>query len=595
MEDVVLSYEKLKDHLNESEKGREMVLANLKEISADYRPNVIKGTKTFLDYSFKKLYQGMNFECPPEIDLNLLIKNNCVVFVPNHQSHADYIALAYALYTKLESPVFIAGGINLDIFPVGTMFRSCGCFFIRRSFNNDVIYKLTLEAYLYYLLKSGYPVEFFFEGGRSRSGKLLPPKYGLFQMLLEAHKYLKEVDKIDRSLMFVPVSIVHEFLPELKSHLREMAGKKKVKENPLQLLNIFKMLNQNLGTIHIKVNKVIEFNKFNGNKEQVQKLAFDCFRIVGSGMVVTPISLLALILLGEPSGALTYEQIIKRSEQIIEYCQNLNLPLADSLKRGLFEEPIKKALNGLKNKKQVKLIENPKLGRTFYFIEEQARIELLYYKNTILHHFLVPCFINTIWLNLFQGNIKTVSDLKRAFLKQRKKLKYEFYLPTIKELLYKSFDVVSYGTGRKIRSLEECLTLSSNELYNLGDKVGIFSRAFSYIYEAYYLSALAIKHLMHEQFTKAQFLKIVEEMFELEKAHGRLIKYRESFSLSLVNSSLEYFSNQKVLGENEGKYFVLSPESGAGAVKLEEIIEDFARDLSELLTFNFRLTKKSPT
>ncbi len=104
MEDVVLSYEKLKDHLNESEKGREMVLANLKEISADYRPNVIKGTKTFLDYSFKKLYQGMNFECPPEIDLNLLIKNNCVVFVPNHQSHADYIALALRSIQNLRVP-----------------------------------------------------------------------------------------------------------------------------------------------------------------------------------------------------------------------------------------------------------------------------------------------------------------------------------------------------------------------------------------------------------------------------------------------------------------------------------------------------------
>ena len=77
---------------------------------------------------------------------------NCVVLVPNHQSHADYIALNYAIIKKFGFPVYIAGGINLNIFPIGYLFRNSGCFFIRRSFNNDILYKMTLEGYLYYLL-----------------------------------------------------------------------------------------------------------------------------------------------------------------------------------------------------------------------------------------------------------------------------------------------------------------------------------------------------------------------------------------------------------------------------------------------------------
>ena len=101
-------------------------------------------------------------------------KNHNIIFVPNHQSHADYLALNYAFHKDYtDIPVHIAGGINLNIFPIGTMFRKSGCFFIRRSFTNDLNYKNTFEAYLYYLLKQGFPIEFFFEGGRSRTGKLL--------------------------------------------------------------------------------------------------------------------------------------------------------------------------------------------------------------------------------------------------------------------------------------------------------------------------------------------------------------------------------------------------------------------------------------
>ena len=116
----------------------------------------------------------------------------------------------------------MAGGDNLNITGVGGWFRKMGCFFIRRRFPDDAIYKLTLEAYLYHLLREGRVIEFFFEGGRSRTGKLLPPRFGLYRMLMNAHSELSKVS--GKKLAFVPVSIAHEYVPESRSLDRELGG-----------------------------------------------------------------------------------------------------------------------------------------------------------------------------------------------------------------------------------------------------------------------------------------------------------------------------------------------------------------------------------
>ena len=94
-------------------------------------------------------------------------QNDCIVLVPNHQSHADYLALGVNFFKIFSTPVYVAGGNNLNIFPIGRIFRKCGCFFIRRSFHNNLTYKMTLEGYLYYLLKKGKMVQFFLRGAEA--------------------------------------------------------------------------------------------------------------------------------------------------------------------------------------------------------------------------------------------------------------------------------------------------------------------------------------------------------------------------------------------------------------------------------------------
>lgn len=583
-EEIVLSYPKLKTRLDARPADAEKALKNLKEIRAEFSENYIKPFEKFLDTTLGQLYDGINLN-NNGVDLEKLVNENCVVLVPNHQSHADYMAINYVVYKNYKFPLYVAGGKNLDIFPIGKLFRKSGCFFIRRSFQNDILYKLTLEAYLYYLLKEQKPIEFFFEGGRSRTGRLLPPRYGLYQMLLEAHAILKE-ERPDLDLVFIPVSIVHEYVPEQKALAKELKGGKKEKESTGQLFGLVKLLSYQFGNVHINFGKPIKVKDNTDDiKRKTQNLAFDCFREVGKNMSLTPTSLLAMVLLDEPTGALKWEDILNKARGILNYCAKFNVPFVKSLEEDKIEQSIGRALDILIGNKKVDVIGDGDKGHIFYSIKDECRIELLYFKNTILHHFLVPAFINAAWIHLFQGTVSEFSHLMKLFIDQREQLKHEFYLPTVKQMFYLALNVISDAVGRKITTLEECMDFSHKDLYNVLQNIGYFSRALNFITESYYTSALTLKKLDEiddNGFTMEIYLKKTYEIFEREKSLGRLIKYPESYSEPMMRSALKYFNQNHILELDSGKYRIID------LPKLEEYLKRVENNLLNKLVFNFR-------
>lgn len=583
MEEVVLDYPRLKARIKTVE-DRDKVIKILYEIADDYRHSVMNGFKKSLDYVLGKLYDGIHFNVPPDIDFYQLCHENNVVLVPNHQSHADYLAINYMVFKLFNFPLYIAGGNNLNFFPLGKLFRGSGCFFIRRSFQNDILYKLTLEAYLYWLLGEGKTIEFFFEGGRSRTGKLRSPKFGLYQMLLETHSQLPPSKK--KKLLFLPVSINHEYVPEQKSMAKELLGGKKKKESTLQLLNLFKLISYQFGHVHIHVGHPIEGPNVkelptDQLKKSTQDLAFNCFRAVGKKMVVTPTSLLSLILLEEPSGAMKWPDIINKAKVILDYCGKFKIPLTDSLKQENFESGLERAIDILIGNSKVEIIGDTQVGHIFYSIRPSARMELLYFKNTILHHFLLPWTITSAWIKIFNGTIQNVDEFKEYFINSRNQLKYEFYLPKVMQFFHQAFKIVSHCIGKPITSFEQLLELNRKEFYNIFSKVGVFSKAGSYIYEGYYLSALGIKSLtVNGSFTYEEFFKEVRRIFEREKKLGRVIKYDESFSDVTLRNSLSFFENEEFIKFEKNGYVLIKEE------EFNKLIDNFEIMLLEKLTIN---------
>lgn len=584
--DIVLSYPKLAERLQSRPDDLTKIKKLFEEIHGEFSPTVVQGAVKVIDATFLKLYDGVNLEVFPGTDFHELKQKYHIILVPNHQSHADYVALTYSMFKNFDVAIRVAAGINLNVFPMGQFFGKAGAFFIRRSFTADQLYKVTFEAYVYYLLKTNQVVEFFFEGGRTRTGKLLKPKYGLFQMLLEGHALLKDT----KPLMFIPVSLAHEHIPEEKAHARELGGGKKKAESGAQLFKLLKLFNKRLGTIHIHFGEGIVMDSFKGDlKEATQKLAFDCFKAVGRGMPITPSSLLALIMLDEPSGALTWKQIEERALDVIDYCQALSIPMTPSLKLELFRDSLRSALDMFIGNKKIDVLKREKLNQVFYAIKSERRVEVLYHKNMILHHFLVAGIINSTWFNVFNGSIKDGMALSRFLQAKRKELKYEFYLPTVKEMIREALNIISYALGKRVESIEECMKLSSQDLYLIATKVRRFSTALSYLYEAYYISSLAVKYLASENFTQERFVQVAKELFDLELEHGRVVKYPESFAVPIIKETLVYHLNAKVLERNEDRSYKV-----VDIPKLDESIEKFIRDLNDQVAINLKFNKALP-
>ncbi|WP_064747493.1 glycerol-3-phosphate 1-O-acyltransferase PlsB [Lysobacter antibioticus] len=287
------------------------------EIAADYSHPVVRSASFLLTPVWNRIYRGVLVH---HLDkLKQAAPGYEVVYVPSHRSHLDYLLLSYLLYTKGIVPPHIAAGINLNLPVVGTILRKGGAFFLRRSIRGSALYSAVFSEYVAQLVAGGYSIEYFIEGGRSRTGRLLPPKGGMLVMTVRG--FLRQPT---RPVLFQPVYIGYEKLMEGNSYLDELSGKPKEKESIWQLLwGIPKVLRSNYGQVVVNFGEPIRLNdllaehapQWTGQpigeddkpawlSDTVDALAERIQVNVNRAADVNPINLLALALLSTPKHAM---------------------------------------------------------------------------------------------------------------------------------------------------------------------------------------------------------------------------------------------------------------------------------------------------
>jgi glycerol-3-phosphate O-acyltransferase len=402
------------------DKAEQMAIKCADEIASDLSYKTIYVFEKLLKWLWQKVYSGV--ELRNEHYLEQIKDGDSIVYMPTHKSHMDYLLVCYVLYFHGMMSPHTAAGINLNFWPVGSFLRRAGAFFLRRSFKGDRLYAACFNEYLYYLIKKGFPINFFPEGGRSRSGRLLKPKTGMLSMVMQAQSRTSE-----QNITLVPVYISYDKIAEGKSYEKERKGQKKRGESVGQLVKARKLLKTKMGRAYVsfgepmKLRDYFEANIPEWTEEtellerpkwipsNVNNLAVNMMSRTNASVIISPVSVVSLTMLSAPNRALTKENFNGVREIYYDWLKNFkydkntvveNVHMEDSLEQS-------KELIG------VEILGHP-LGDIIH-VSENKTMRLSYYSNTILHLFVFPSMISYLFTKRHRRDLGSIVKLSKIF------------------------------------------------------------------------------------------------------------------------------------------------------------------------------------
>jgi glycerol-3-phosphate O-acyltransferase len=388
------------------------------EIAANYSQNFISFMAAVLGRVWNWLYDGVEIEHIEK--LSDVGDDAEIIYVPCHRSHMDYILLSYVIYRKGFAVPHIAAGINLNMPVIGRFLRKGGAFFLRRSFKGDALYAAVFTKYLGFMMARGHPLEYFIEGGRSRTGRLLAPRTGMLSMTVRS--YLRDPK---RPVFFMPVYFGYERIVEGRTYIGELSGKPKQKENVFVLLkSIVSVLRSKFGTVHVNFGRPIALDELlaehnpdwhreaaeNGDPragwvaQAIGGLAVRINTEINAAAAVTPINLVAMAMLATPRQAMPELEL----ERQIELYQRL---LRDAPYSPLVTVTQDSSAEIIRYAESLKLLDRQKhaLGDIMRMSEENA-VLATYYRNNILHLFAMPSLLACGFVN--NARMRTI-DIQR--------------------------------------------------------------------------------------------------------------------------------------------------------------------------------------
>ncbi|RMZ75652.1 hypothetical protein DV737_g5170, partial [Chaetothyriales sp. CBS 132003] len=332
-------------------------------------------------------------------------KKQSIIFLPRHTSHADYVALHLVCYRLgLTLPVVVAGD-NLNFPLVGAFLQHTGAMWIRRSFEGDILYTTLVQAYLDTMMQQGYNLECFIEGTRSRTGKLLGPKFGILSFLLDSVLSGRTEDAY-----ICPVSLQYDRVMEVDSYVTELLGKPKEKENLSSFLSATSVLSSNYGTIECRfyepwslksfireqqlrggsVEAAIDATFAPGSANRLRLLRTLGYRVlsnINDASVVMPTALVGTVLLTLRGRGVGKSELIRRVDWLISKVKANGGHVADF--HGFPTSfVVARALEVL----------GPKLVGTVDQVSEETyyavdRFQLSFYRNMTIHLFISEALI----------------------------------------------------------------------------------------------------------------------------------------------------------------------------------------------------------
>jgi len=400
------------------------------EIAADYSHPVVRSLSFLLSSFWNKLYDGVTMHHFDRV--RAVAPGHEIIYVPCHRSHIDYLLVSWLLYTTGIVPPHIAAGVNLNLPLVGPLLRRGGAFFLRRSFKANALYSAVFTEYVSQLFARGVSMEYFIEGGRSRTGRLLQPKGGMIAMTLRA--FLRESR---RPVVFQPVYIGYEKLMEGNSYIGELSGQAKQKESLFGLLRSVKKLREHYGRVAVNFGEPVfledllqqqapDWRASAGEEKpewfnrSVDALAERIQVSINGAADVNPINLLAVALLATPKHAMAESDLIAQLDLYksllaeLPYAERITLTTMSPREIIAYGEKMQ----------WIRRIRHP-LGDVLTSEGKQATL-LSYFRNNVLHLFAASAWIACCFINnrrMARASLQRLSRLIYPFIQS------ELFLP----------------------------------------------------------------------------------------------------------------------------------------------------------------------
>jgi len=422
-----------------------------------------------------------------------LMKDRTVVFAITHKSMLDTMALSLVLFDADKPLPLTFGGINMNTPGLGALARRAGVIFLRRSFQDNEIYKSTFRRYVDYLINKRFSLLWALEGTRSRTGKLLPPRFGLFNYVVSSILRTQQHD-----VAFVPVTVVYDQIKEVEDYAIEQRGDKKRPEGAGWILKFLKR-DKSHGRIHLRFGTSLDIRELTTQDQLaagltvkdkqtlVQTLAFEVAVRMNAATPITPTAILTLILLAGGNRALRLKDI--------QYLARAGMALVR--RRGL--EVV--GLSDFRDKDAVAatLAQLHATGIVTYYdegherlfgIEANQHLNAAYYRNTAIHYFVLDALVEVALLDV--ASVRAEERQTALFERLgalRELFKFDFYFPRrhefetkMESVLDDRFDgwreaIVADGAGLRELVVGTRPLLAHGVLRSFADAYGVVARA----------------------------------------------------------------------------------------------------------------------
>ena len=530
----------------------------LTEISANYTFRFIEVMYVVLTWLFKRIFEDLVVDKNQIQSLRETLKTKSVIFVSCHRSHLDYLVVPEVLFLEDIVTPHIAAGVNLSFWPVGSFLRMGGAFFIRRTFRGEPLYALCLQKYIEWLIKNRVNIKFFIEGTRSRTGKMLPPAYGLLKMVLQPFE-----DKQVEDIALVPVSISYDEVLEEGAYSRELVGGQKEKESAGGLIRSRKLFGRNIGKVYVrfasalslKTESALETNVELDQTLFLQKLAFHLCKSINDVTPVTPKSILASVLIAHENDACSLEDILRASESLARWVSFSSHELSVSNTGDDFKRAIETGVKKLISKQTVMGLDETPVR---YRLEDRQRINMIFYKNNAIHCFVLPSIALLSAFRAVSGGLgqsDTFFDkIQNNALELRNLFKFEFFFSPSVQFISELKTTLSYFVpGKEIGEItvEDFLT-GIESSFDRVDDASVLIRLNRDIIESYLIAFDMIRRNTGSQHEyKFLLQQMVKEGVEHVENDGGFLP--ECISTQNFSNALKLLENMSLIKTDKEK------------------------------------------